>query len=610
MRPDDSGIASKPANILVTVKGSAKLLDFGLAKLTTEADSDATRTIEGTVLGTAAYMSPEQAEGKPLDERSDVFSFGAVLYEMLSGNRAFRGNSTATVMSAVLRDDPVPLQAPAELQRIVGKCLAKKPGNRFLNMKELRTALEQISTRPADQSPSIAVLPFANMSADKEQEYFSDGLADEIINALVQVEGLKVTARTSAFSFKGKDLKIAQIAQELGVEHILEGSVRKAGNRVRITAQLIKATDGFHLWSERYDRELSDIFAVQDEISAAIAKTLRAKLSAKPESPAKYTPSVAAYEAYLKGRYNLWRRTPEVRKQCRECYEEAIQLDPKFALPYVGLTEWYHIAASTTMDPHEAIALGREYARKALELDPGLPEANAWLGNYAVVYDYDWQEAARRYEIALQRQPISPHIRHYYGYFYLRHVGKAAEAVEQHRLCLEADPFNLIARVGLVISLRDAGRDQEASQEARRTVELEPDFFAAYTLGVWDLTWEPLAEALALAEKGYALFSSSHAPTVAMLAGLLVKAGNHTRAAEVISELGGGERREGRCALAIYHLLCGDIEQAAEWMETAIQRHEQMVTMLLLGRPWGPMLGRSERWPKLSKMMNLPENLS
>jgi eukaryotic-like serine/threonine-protein kinase len=238
----------KPDNILLTEKGSVKLLDFGLAKLIAPENDDATQTAEVTILGSAAYMSPEQAEGRPLDERSDIFSFGAVLYEVLSGRRAFAGDSVVQVLSGVLRDDPPALQTTPALQQIVRKCLAKSPADRFQTVTYLKAALEQVRAPGVHRQPSIAVLPFTNVSGDKEQEYFSDGLAEEIINALAQIPGLKVTARTSAFSFKGKDAKVAQIANELGVEHILEGSVRKGANRIRITAQLIGAADGFHLF--------------------------------------------------------------------------------------------------------------------------------------------------------------------------------------------------------------------------------------------------------------------------------------------------------------------------------------------------------------------------
>src|SRR5207302_7312791 len=217
---------------------------------------------------------------------------GAVLYEMVSGSRAFGGSSVAQVLSAVLRDDPRPFEAPPALARVVTRCLAKQPGQRFQTMADVRAALEHASQKSSDAEPSIAVLPFANLSADKENEYFSDGLAEEIINVLAHIPGLKVIARTSAFAFRGKEQDVRTIAQTLGVRSVLEGSVRRAGNRIRITAQLIDAEGGHHLWSERYDREMADVFAIQDDIAQEIASALQPKLSVAPGVPRRYTPNL------------------------------------------------------------------------------------------------------------------------------------------------------------------------------------------------------------------------------------------------------------------------------------------------------------------------------
>src|SRR5262245_46327689 len=297
----------KPTNVLITRDGTVKLLDFGLAKLlrsTREDPDDLTRaashTIAGAVLGSPGYMSPEQAAGKTLDIRSDVFSFGIVLHELLSGARP-SGDGDAFRSSQTL----------PPLGHIVRRCLAPDPRERFQTMAEVRAVLEHAATgltpTPIEHRPSIAVLPFANMSADKENEYFGDGLAEEVINALAQVPGLQVAGRTSSFLFRGKDLELTEVGRRLNVEHLLEGSVRRAGNRIRVTAQLIKVADGFHLWSERYDREWTDIFAIQDEITYAIASALRLRLSVDVSAPRRHTPNLHAYEACLKAR-DLWYR--------------------------------------------------------------------------------------------------------------------------------------------------------------------------------------------------------------------------------------------------------------------------------------------------------------
>ena len=516
----------------------------------------------------------------------------------------------AQVLSAVLRDDPPAPQTTPALQQIVRKCLAKLPAERFQTVTDLKRALEQAAAASAQQQPSIAVLPFTNMSGDKEQEYFSDGLAEEIINALAHIPGLKVTARTSAFFFKGKDVRVAQIAHELGVEHILEGSVRKGGNRIRITAQLIGAADGFHLWSERYDRELTDIFAVQDEISASIAAILKNKLMAAPEGGRGYTPNIAAYEAYLNALHHQWKRTSlESLEKSREYYEQAAKLDPGFALPHVGLAVYYHIACTCLIDPRQGVTQGRHALQKALKLDPSLPEAHAWLGIFAIWADFDWREAQRRFDIAFSRQPVSPNLRHWYGYFYLRKVGRSLEAVEQHRRALEEDPLNLILRSGLAVSLTAAGKDEEALSEVRKTLELDPNFVAAYTLQTLNVTKVPLPEALAFAEKGHSL-APWHRPSIGLLAGLLVRNGDRARAAELLAALGDGQANGVPVAFAIYHLLGGEIEKAAEWTKKAVEQRDPMVVMLLINPPWGPLLRSSVSWPKLAKTMNLPETQS
>ena len=584
----------KPGNILMTAAG-AKLLDFGLAKLVS--DDQATLTIG--VSGTPLYMSPEQAEGKTLDARSDIFSFGAVLYELLAGRRAFDS------LAAVLRDEPAPLTSPAAA--IASRCLAKQPGQRFQTMTDVKTGLMGIvgHARPAEQ-PSIAVLPFANMSGDKEQEYFSDGLAEEIINALVKVPGLKVIARTSAFAFKGQNTDIRKIAETLGVTTVLEGSVRRSGNRIRVTAQLITAADGSHLWSERYDREMADVFAVQDEISAAISGALQVKLSptaaaAKP----RYTPKLPAYEALLKAKHFHWKVTAESMEQAKVFYEQAIALDPQYALAHALYADYLFGRTTMGMTPlREAAPVARALAQRALQLDPSLPEVHSTLGILAAVFDFNWKEADSEFALATADDSASPHC-HFVCGLGLLGAGRRAEAVAQMEQAIQGDPLQTTIRVFLGACLGAVGRYAEAEEHFRQAMHLDANFFWAYVyLAELYAARGMFAEALPIAERAFDL-SPWYAPSIGIYAGLLVRTGQPDRGKELAQKLGSGEAYGASMGWAIFHICCNEIDLAADWYEKAIEERDSLVPSTLqtaIGEP----VRASPRWPKLAALMNLP----
>jgi eukaryotic-like serine/threonine-protein kinase len=585
----------KPGNILVTAKG-AKLVDFGLAKQTNDTDA----TWDMAVVGTPGYMAPEQAEGKPLDHRTDIFSFGAVLYEMLSGDRPFRS------IAAVLNEEPAPLRGlPAE---VALRCLRKSPAQRFQTMHEVKGALQRIAARPAERQPSIAVLPFANMSRDADEEYFSDGLSEEIINALAQIPGLKVTARTSAFAFRGKEQDIRKIAEALDVRTILEGSVRRAGNRVRVTAQLIDAQDGYHLWSQRYDRELADVFEVQDEIAAAIAKALEVKLTPRPAAAERYKPSLPAYEAYLRGRHQQFKVTPRSMELARECYEQAIALDPKFALAYAELAGLFNQAVLMGMrSPQENVPRMREYASKALELDPSLPDAHTHLGMAAAIFDLDWKEAERRFAMALAHPTFSPLCRFLYR-GYLLALRRPLEAVEQVRRAVEEDPLNSTFRAHLAFSLWTAGKDEDAIREVNRALELDENTPPAYYFFTcYHAHRGAFSEALPFAEKCYLLVPHIR-QAAGLLAGLLVRTRDAARAQTILESLGPPTAFGVPRALMAFHLIAGEVEKAADWFERAIEQRDGSVAIDTAYPLYKP-LRESPRWPRLAKMMNLPEDV-
>ena len=599
----------KPANIMVTSEGSVKLLDFGLAKQT--AGSDDTSTVDGTavgtVMGTAAYMAPEQTEGKPLDVRSDIFSFGSVMYELLSGRRAFHGENAVSTMTAILRDEPAPLDASAALQAIVKRCLAKPPGQRYQTVAELRDDLGKAQTgTPPHSPPSIAVLPFANMGADKENEYFSDGLAEEIINFLAQIPGLKVTARTSAFAFKGKTEDIRKIAGTLGVSTILEGSVRRSGSRLRVNAQLINASDGYHLWSQRYDREMADLFDLQDEIAQAIASALHVTLAGTPTPFMLYKPSLPAYEALLKARHYRGLLRPELFPRARECFEQAIALDPKFVLAHCEYGIYFMMMVVLGLvSPSEGWSMVRSQAQRALDLDPSLPEGHAMLGAVAGSLEYDWKEAERQFRLAIAHDPVPVNVRLYYS-LHLMKIGRSGEAVQQAELGLQEDPLNILLRINRASYLAAAGRPEDAVKGWREILELNPSVVLALfnlagrhaSLGEWD-------RALPLCEEAYVLAPLSR--VVGLLAGLLKRTGDTRRADQLLHTLQPADAFGVPLGLALYHWVLHEFDAEADWFEKAIDQRDPISSMLL--RFWyGAELRTTPRWAGLMRKLNLPES--
>ena len=407
-------------------------------------------------------------------------------------------------------------------------------------------------------------------------------------------------ARTSAFAFKDKNQDVREIARVLDVVNILEGSVRKAGNRIRVTAQLITAANGSHLWSERYDRDLTDIFAIQDDIAAAIADALQVKLSAGPAARRRHAPTPAAYEAYLKARYHWGKPWPESLARCKEHLEQAITLAPDFALAHCGYADHFLFSASIGYLPaREAMPVVREEARKALEIDPSLPEAHGMLGNVAALYDFDWKEAKRRFHLAMAHDPVPPRVRQWYGWMYLMPMGRAAESLKQIELGVQEDPLNSIARQSLGIALLIVGRLADAQAELHKGLEFEqsqgdPHAYLAMTYA----RQEKWAEALHFAERA----SPMKPGNVGILAGVLKRMGQENRAEELIQKLMPGEAYGAPSGLSLFYFVCGELDRAAEWWEKVIEQRFPAIqlTALICSRS-------SPRWPRIAELMNLPE---
>jgi serine/threonine protein kinase/Flp pilus assembly protein TadD len=619
----------KPQNVFVTRDGLVKILDFGLAfrrpldaagreqaaatqhpmvkndptGVATVVGAKLTR--QGTILGTVGYMSPEQVRGGAADHRSDIFSLGALLYEMLTGERAFRRESDVETMMAILREDPLEAAAgkalPSELEEIVGHCLEKSPEERFQSARDLAFALRVVeregrgstssrpdsgarsgpraAATPAEASQaSIAVLPLRNMSADPENEYFSDGMTEEIINALTKIEALRVASRTSAFAFKGKDEDVRKIGAALGVKTVLEGSVRQFGKKIRVTAQLIDVADGYHLWSERYDREMEDVFEVQDEISRAIAAMLKVRLLPAEEASlsSRGTENVEAYNDYLKGRYHFNRREPP---EAIAEFERALARDPGYTDAYTGLADAYCIYGFYGGIPTlNAFARARAAAEKAHELEPESADVHVSLALVQHYYGWNLEREEAELRRAIQLAPRSAPAYSWLG-LCLAFARGGAEAVEMARHATALEPLSANAQANVAWAFYGWRRFEEAVQEFRRALHIDPG--APYPLWAIGFAYMALGrhrEAVATLEKVVEITKRKQSHYLGLLGGAHAAAGNRKEALALLGEMEEKSSREyvAPLHLAYLHIPMGNTDEAMSCLEKACEERNAL----------------------------------
>ncbi len=644
----------KPENILLS-PGHALVADFGIAAALQHPGDDARLTETGVVLGTPYYMSPEQSAGeRALDRRTDVYSLGCVIYEMLAGEPPFTGPNHQAIIAKRL-SAPTPRvttvrDVPPQVDQAITRALARAPADRFATAAELAAALEapapgrpaQVAGRrrallagglvatlvgagvalsgrtmrppPAAEGPaSAAVLPFVDLSPSKDQEYFSDGLTDELITSLSQIEGLRVAGRTSSFQFKGRNPDVRDVGRQLGVGAVLEGSVRRAGNRLRVNAQLVSAHDGYQLWSESYDRDPQDVFAVQEDIARAIVAALRVRLGAATDSAlaARPTQDLDAYDLYLKGRYAWNQRTGTALQQAASWFGQAVARDSGFTRAWAGLADSYLLLPAYTGEPQEeAWAQARGAAHRALAADPGLADAHTSMAYGTMLYEWDWAGAEASFRRAIAANPNYPTAHHWYADF-LAGRGRLDEALVQMQEARRLEPLSLIINAELAWVYYVMQRPAEAETQIRQAMQLDPNFSHAYFIqGMILIQQRRPREAVASLEKAVALGGFANHVSAAMGAAYAA-AGDSTAARRTLEDF---ERRASReyvssFSIAVIHTALGERGQAIDWLLRGIRTRDNLLTENFFDPLLDPL--RSDpRYPEVLDGMGLEAPVS
>jgi eukaryotic-like serine/threonine-protein kinase len=607
----------KPENILVAQSG-IKLLDFGLAKVVSTGPEDETELLDGAtqsgmLLGTFPYMSPEQAEGRSVDARSDIFSFGTVLYELLAGERPFSGNTRAATLAAVLRDEARPLReahpdTPEAVAAAVRRCLRKRASERYQTAAELKSALAQARWDVASETVAVAVLPFVNVNRDEDGEFFADGVAEDIISALAKLPGLRVVARSAAFQFKGRTVTFEEVRDRLNVAVIVEGSVRRAGQRIRVMAELINAADGYQLWSERYDRVMEDVFAIQDEIARAIASKLEVRLNAGQRVVASRTRNIEAYNLYLRGRQQWYKRTPAGYGLAEEYFRRAVGEDAEFAPALVGLADCLTTGVFYgARDPVQAVPEARKLLDRVLAIDPRSAEAHTSLGFLELV-ELNLRESERHFLTAHQLKPEQA-LTLFWHSCLASAEGRCEEALEMTRRAEQLEPTVPVYLIAYSLMLLFNGRSEEAIAAGRKVLEMDAGFpLGRNLLGLFLAEagqWEEAVELLRLAASGMApggLWARGY------LGSYLARKGDTEGAQQILTELLAlrQERFVQSVAIAAVYTGLGDVVRAVEWLEQASQVPGGLQFWIPIDPVWKPLAGHPgfqkilARWSRAS----------